>query len=254
MTVQIMPFILGDYQTNCYVVTSGEDCWVVDCGYSPDELIQHLQSESLQPSAVLLTHCHADHIAGLDQLTSVIGNVPVLCHESEAEWNMNPMLNLSGLAGMPVTAEPPSGFLTPGKQITLGDSIWQVVHVPGHSPGSISFVHEESQQAIVGDAEFTGLHHELQLHIRALCNGLEEVQRFQFNIAEPDMAFPDGKIDIAADEDDRRYAPGNRKDWNPFLRYQRFAGRLLAKAVMAITAIKRLDQVRTFFQNNVVGG
>jgi glyoxylase-like metal-dependent hydrolase (beta-lactamase superfamily II) len=184
MTVQIMPFILGDYQTNCYVVTSGEDCWVVDCGYSPDELIQHLQSESLQPSAVLLTHCHADHIAGLDQLTSVIGNVPVLCHESEAEWNMNPMLNLSGLAGMPVTAEPPSGFLTPGKQITLGDSIWQVVHVPGHSPGSISFVHEESQQAIVGDTLFAG-------SIGRFDFPTSNVEDLRHSISEVLMKFPD---------------------------------------------------------------
>ena len=156
MTIQIMPFVLGDYQTNCHVVTSGDDCWVVDCGYSPDELIEYLQANSLVPSAILLTHCHADHIAGLDQLRTAIGNVPVMCHESEAEWNMSPMLNLSGLGGMPITAEPPNGFLTPGEKITLGDSTWEVLHAPGHSPGSICFVHLDSNQAIVGDTLFAG--------------------------------------------------------------------------------------------------
>ena len=90
MPVQITPFALGDYQTNCHVVTSGDDCWVVDCGYSPEELIQYLQTNNLQPSAILLTHCHADHIAGLDQLTTAIGATPVLCHSSESEWNMKP--------------------------------------------------------------------------------------------------------------------------------------------------------------------
>ena len=123
MTIQIMPFVLGDYQTNCHVVTSGDDCWVVDCGYSPDELIEYLQANSLVPSAILLTHCHADHIAGLDQLRTDIGNVPVMCHESEAEWNMSPMLNLSGLGGMPITAEPPNGFLTPGERFLTSFSI-----------------------------------------------------------------------------------------------------------------------------------
>jgi len=156
MTIQITPFVLGDYQTNCHVVTCGDECWVVDCGYSPDELIHYLQQNSLKPSAILLTHCHADHIAGLDQLTNAIGNVPVLCHESEAEWNMNPVLNLSGLGGMPVTANPPTGFLTPDTQITLGDSTWDVLHTPGHSPGSICFVHADSNQAIVGDTLFAG--------------------------------------------------------------------------------------------------
>jgi hydroxyacylglutathione hydrolase len=156
MTVQITPFVLGDYQTNCHVVTSGEDCWVVDCGYEPGELIAHIQAHSLKPSAILLTHCHADHIAGLDQLRSVIGNVPVMCHESESTWNMNPMLNLSGLAGMPVTAEPPNGFLTPGNEITLGSSTWEVLHSPGHSPGSICFIHRDTNHAIVGDTLFAG--------------------------------------------------------------------------------------------------
>jgi glyoxylase-like metal-dependent hydrolase (beta-lactamase superfamily II) len=66
------------------------------------------------------------------------------------------MLNLSGLAGMPITASPPNGYITPGQQLTLGDSVWEVLHAPGHSPGSICFVHTDSNQAIVGDTLFAG--------------------------------------------------------------------------------------------------
>jgi glyoxylase-like metal-dependent hydrolase (beta-lactamase superfamily II) len=156
MTITISSFALGDYQTNCHVVTEGDDCWVVDCGYEPQPLIDHVVSQGLKPSVILLTHCHSDHIAGLDQLLSAIGDVPIMCHESEGDWNMNPMLNLSGLAGAPVTATPPSGFLTPNTPITLGTSSWQVLHAPGHSPGSLCFVHQESSQAIVGDTLFAG--------------------------------------------------------------------------------------------------
>ncbi len=184
MTTHITPFVLGNYQTNCHVVTSGTDCWVVDCGYEPDELIAYLNETNLTPSAILLTHCHADHIAGLDQLRDAIGEVPVLCHESEAEWNMNPTLNLSGFAGMPITAQAPNGFLTPGKQITLGDSVWEVLHAPGHSPGSICFVNYETNQAIVGDTLFAG---SIGRHDFPTSN----VEDLRHSISEVLMSLPD---------------------------------------------------------------
>lgn len=66
------------------------------------------------------------------------------------------MLNLSGLAGLPVTAAPVQGFLQPEQNLTLGDTHWRILHAPGHSPGSICFVHDESDQAIVGDTLFAG--------------------------------------------------------------------------------------------------
>ena len=150
MTIQIKPFALGDYQTNCFIVTSGDDCWVIDCGYEPDVLIEYLKSNVLKPKALLLTHCHSDHIAGIDQLLSLTGNIPIHAHAQEQEWNMNPMLNLSGLAGRPVTASPPTETLTDGQTLTLSDSTWRVVHTPGHSPGSVCFIHDESNQAIAG--------------------------------------------------------------------------------------------------------
>ncbi|MEE2819188.1 MAG: MBL fold metallo-hydrolase [Planctomycetota bacterium] len=156
MTIQIKPFALGDYQTNCFIVTSGDDCWVIDCGYEPDVLIEYLKSNVLKPKALLLTHCHSDHIAGIDQLLSFTGNIPIHAHAQEQEWNMNPMLNLSGLAGRPVTASSPTETLTDGQTLTLSDSTWRVVHTPGHSPGSVCFIHDESNQAIVGDTLFAG--------------------------------------------------------------------------------------------------
>jgi glyoxylase-like metal-dependent hydrolase (beta-lactamase superfamily II) len=156
MPVNISTFVLGNYQTNCHVVTCEDDCWVVDCGYEPEKLIEFLLVNNLSPSAILLTHCHADHIAGLDQLRSKIGNIQMFCHKAEAEWNQTPMLNLSGMAGMPVTAAPVQGYLDEHSTLSLGSSVWRILHTPGHSPGSICFVHDESEQAIVGDTLFAG--------------------------------------------------------------------------------------------------
>ena len=184
MSLKITTFALGDYQTNCHVVTCGDDCWVVDCGYEPEGLIEHLQTSNLTPSAILLTHCHADHIAGLDQLRSAIGEIPMYCHALEAQWNQNPMLNLSGLSGLPVTAAPVQGYLQPDQDLTLGDTHWRILHAPGHSPGSICFVHDESDQAIVGDTLFAG---SIGRHDFPTSN----VEDLRHTIAEVIMALPD---------------------------------------------------------------
>jgi len=156
MTIEIKPFALGDYQTNCFIVTEGDECWVIDCGYEPDILIEYLKTNELKPKALLLTHCHSDHIAGIDQLLSLTGTIPIYAHALEQEWNMNPMLNLSGLAGRPTTATAPTEVLEDGQTLTLAKSTWRVAHTPGHSPGSVCFIHDESNQAIVGDTLFAG--------------------------------------------------------------------------------------------------
>jgi hydroxyacylglutathione hydrolase len=154
-------FALGDYQTNCYIVTvpdshQPEHCWVVDCGLDPEPMLDHIARHRLQPQALLLTHCHLDHIAGIDALLSRFGSMPIYAHRAEAEWNGDPMLNLSALAGRPITVTAPDHLLDGGETMELLGTNWQVIHTPGHSPGGVCFVHEPSQQAIVGDTLFAG--------------------------------------------------------------------------------------------------
>ena len=156
MTIKITSFALGDYQTNCYVLAGDSDCWVIDCGYSPEPLIEYLTENKLQPSSIYLTHCHADHIAGLDKLRNTLGEIPVYCHPIEKTWNMNPTLNLSGLGGQPITASPPNGEIMEGQTLTLDESNWRILHTPGHSPGSICFIEDKLNIGIVGDTLFDG--------------------------------------------------------------------------------------------------
>jgi glyoxylase-like metal-dependent hydrolase (beta-lactamase superfamily II) len=69
---------------------------------------------------------------------------------------MNPTLNLSEFGVMPITVSSPDGEINPGDELCLGDSIWRVIHTPGHSPGSICFVNDKTNIAIVGDTLFAG--------------------------------------------------------------------------------------------------
>lgn len=158
----ISGFPLGMYQTNCYVVRAiGADpgdraCWIVDCGYEPGPLLAFLDEHSLEPEAVVLTHAHPDHIAGLHELRARHPGVPVWIHSSEADWLADPERNLSTLLGNPVTGPTPDRLLEDGESVTLCGEDWEVRHTPGHSPGGITLYSEARSTAFVGDTLFDG--------------------------------------------------------------------------------------------------
>jgi len=155
-------FPLGEYQTNCYVVraagSSADDhrCWVVDCGYEPEPIIAYLKQHELQPEAVVLTHAHPDHIAGLSRLCAQTGNPPIWIHAAEEDWLLNADKNLSTFLGQPVTAPAASRLLGHGETLTLCGEDWAVRHTPGHSPGGITLINLDRSLAFVGDTLFAG--------------------------------------------------------------------------------------------------
>lgn len=159
---EITTFVLGEFQTNCFVVTvpdaseHAERCWIVDCGYEPQAMLDHIEQRGLTPVALLLTHSHSDHIAGVDAALSRFGRLPLYIHEAERGFCSDPMLNLSAMLGRPVTATEPDHTLSDGDTLELNGTTWRVVHAPGHSPGGALFIHDESKQAIVGDTLFAG--------------------------------------------------------------------------------------------------
>ncbi len=154
----IRTFVLGPYQTNCFVVSvpSKTACWIVDCGFEPEPMLDWIAEAGLKPEAILLTHTHPDHIAGVDLALRRFGRVPVYVHEAEAGFCSDPLLNLSALIGMPVTVTEPDRHVRDGTRLELDGCVFRVLHSPGHSPGGVAYVHDASRQAIVGDTLFAG--------------------------------------------------------------------------------------------------
>jgi glyoxylase-like metal-dependent hydrolase (beta-lactamase superfamily II) len=119
-------------------------------------MFHYIDAGGLVPKALLLTHAHADHIAGVDRLLARYGDMPVYLHEAERGFCSDPMLNLSGMMGMHVTAREPDHWLRDGDELTIRGATFRVIHTPGHSPGGVLFVNDDSKQAIVGDTLFAG--------------------------------------------------------------------------------------------------
>ncbi len=157
-TPRIQPFVLGDFQTNCYVVTlpPAAACWIVDCGYRPQKLLEHIDAAGLVPEALILTHAHCDHMAGVDLALTRYPSIPLVCHPLEHQFCTDAALNLSQFFPPPVTCTAPTQSIQDGDELTLGDSRWRIWHTPGHSPGGICLIHDDSGQAIVGDTLFAG--------------------------------------------------------------------------------------------------
>jgi glyoxylase-like metal-dependent hydrolase (beta-lactamase superfamily II) len=148
-------FCLGQLDTNSYVVTSddGTDCWVFDCPGKPEAMLEFLSGQPARPRGLFLTHAHVDHMAGLNDFRRTFPAIPVFQHQREETWLADPAANLSEWMGAPVTAAPAEGLVSEG-ELTIGSWKVQVLHLPGHSPGSVGFWFPSEKELISGDVLF----------------------------------------------------------------------------------------------------
>ena len=149
------------YAENGMIVSLGEGrpCWIIDPGLPPQaqNIVRHIADQRLQPEAIIITHAHGDHIAGIDELREAHPHLPV--YLAEQEWAMlpDPMKNLSGLHGEGVSAKSDNlRDLAPGTPLHLDGTTWEVLDTSGHSPGGRSIYCPSLSVAFVGDAVFAG--------------------------------------------------------------------------------------------------
>jgi len=215
-SLHIETFILGDWQTNCYVLhakpaadsTSPTPCWIIDASFEPFKLIQYIKRSNLAPQAVWLTHAHVDHIAGLPDLRRHWPDIPILIHRAEREFLTDPMLNLSAFLPEPMVVPEATGTFAHGDILDAAGLKCEVRHTPGHSPGGVTFYFKSESVAIVGDTLFK-----------------DSVGRTDFPTSDQDAMFRSIREQLLSMLDDTRVLPGHgpattigrERRSNPFL-------------------------------------
>ncbi len=155
--MKIDRLILGAYETNCYILRANEsakDCLVIDTGLEAVELVDFLQQYKLNPVAVVLTHGHIDHIAGLVALRGRFPDLKVYIHKLDAEMLTGQRDNLSAMAGVPFSCEPADFSPEDGNVVELANIKLDVLHTPGHTPGGICLYSKADGVVFVGDTLF----------------------------------------------------------------------------------------------------
>ncbi|MCW2923752.1 MAG: fold metallo-hydrolase [Thermoleophilia bacterium] len=158
---------LGPIQTNCYVVRElgSSRAVVVDPGAEPARVLAHLAEAGLELDAILVTHCHWDHIGAVAGLVEATG-APVWMSATETPALEHP--EQFSMPGMPQV--PPATVdhqLEGGERIELAGIALDVLTAPGHSPGHLVFLaegvqdasgdgYEQPPVAFVGDVVFRG--------------------------------------------------------------------------------------------------
>ena len=158
--MKVNKFVFNPLQENTYVLhDETNECVIIDPGCQHEKekatLTRFISDSGLTPKAILNTHCHFDHVFGNNFLCDEY-RAELLTHEGEAAniRRFSASASLFGMTEEPVRA--PKRFLYDKMTFRFGNSALEVLHTPGHSPGSVCFYSEADKFLIAGDTLFSG--------------------------------------------------------------------------------------------------
>ncbi len=144
--VSIIKMSVGPMDNNAYLVTCAEtgESLLIDAANDPDLLVELVGEQAPKLAMIVTTHQHFDHWQALTAVAEATG-APTAAHELDAE-------------PLPI---PPERFLAGGDVLQLGELVFDVIHLRGHTPGSVALAlrpagGRTAVQLFTGDCLFPG--------------------------------------------------------------------------------------------------
>jgi hydroxyacylglutathione hydrolase len=175
VVLELRVLSVGEYQSNCYllVAPNTNQGILIDAGDQAEEILHFVGS--LEVSKILITHGHLDHVSALEIVREALG-APVGIHPADVE--------AFGLRS--------DFLLEDGDEVVLTGEKLRILHVPGHTPGSVifGFIEQgEIQRAVVGDAIFPGGPGHTETS-QALATSLASLARTVFTWGDEVILYP----------------------------------------------------------------
>ena len=158
--ITIQKFVVNPLGENSYILSdeTGE-CVFVDPGFyyteEKEEVKEYIAANKLKPVMIANTHCHFDHILGVEFVREQYG-IPFYAHAEDA-FLVERSVSQAQMFGFDMQeVKPMDGWLHEGETLKFGNTEMKIIHVPGHSPGHVVFYSEEENILVVGDVLFYG--------------------------------------------------------------------------------------------------
>jgi glyoxylase-like metal-dependent hydrolase (beta-lactamase superfamily II) len=145
-------------QQNCTIVWCEKTrrAAIIDPGGEVPRLLAILAEQNLTLEKIWITHGHLDHAGGAAALKDAAG-VPIEGPHHDDRFWIDGIEDSAARWGMPEAKSfTPDRWLAHGDTVTLGETSFEVLHCPGHTPGHVVFFHRQARFAQVGDVLFAG--------------------------------------------------------------------------------------------------
>ncbi len=147
--------ILGS-NTYLYFDEKSKEGMIVDCGNNPDDIFDFCNENGVNVRIIVLTHGHFDHAHFIENYKNKFSCAVTVCHEKEIPVLSDSMANVSMLFGYPEIYPNPDKTVAEGDILNVGNSNFEVLHTPGHTPGGICLYCEKEKIMFTGDTLFCG--------------------------------------------------------------------------------------------------
>ncbi|AMB99195.1 MBL fold metallo-hydrolase [Aerococcus urinaehominis] len=145
--MRVEKLVVGPLQANCYfIINEVNQALIIDPGDEADKIIDFIKAMQIVPLAILLTHAHPDHVGAVEAIREAY-DLEVWVHITEADWLLN--------SGTHKAKTKTHYWDKMGPQQIAGFE-FETAHVPGHSPGSVTYYFPADHFVIVGDTLFKG--------------------------------------------------------------------------------------------------
>lgn len=159
LQLNVQSIVSMPFAENTYIVwlDGRSDCVVIDPGLEPELILDFLHRKGLQVAAILNTHGHGDHIGGNQAMKDAFPDAPLIIGADEVELLTDPDLNMSAPFGWDIVSPPADRLVREGETVEAAGMVFEVLDIPGHSPGHVVFVHAGMPaQVFGGDVLFQG--------------------------------------------------------------------------------------------------